>query len=183
MIIFGVGLVYALPFIPAMAGIWIQIDGIQGESSDKDHFKWIDARDIEWSVSRADAGGYPGPISKSDIKIKKSVDAASPFLFQTLVMGKSKPSAVIEVSRPTSFGDLVYYRLNLSDVFVTGLTETIDKEGMRSEEVSLSFKRLEMIYYPIDDKGGKGSPVSAIYDFEGGFSRPSDSDSGTQETQ
>ena len=111
-------------------------------------------------------GATSGSATKTDIKLKKSLDKSSPQLFHSLVTGQMKSTATVEFTRNTGIGEVVYYKLNLSDVFVTGLAQNVEGLSNSTEEVSLNFGTMEMIHYPVDPKTGKqGSPVSAYHNF------------------
>ena len=70
----------------AAVDYFLKIDGIKGESQDKNHKDEIDVTSFSWGMAQqgtASKGGGmgAGKIAVTDMKIVKEVDAASPKLF------------------------------------------------------------------------------------------------------
>lgn len=150
-----------------MAEIWLKIDGIDGESTSKAHAKWTPVNSIQWGVTNQGTFNEFPEVTKQDIIINKPLDKGTPYLFTDLVTGNRRPTATIEFTRNISTTEVVYYRLTLSDVLVTGLTQhSPDATLPPTESIALNFGKMDMIYYPTDPSTGKSLPgVSAVYDF------------------
>ena len=80
--------------------VYLQIDGIKGESTDDKHKDWIECKSVSWSVEQpksataSTGGGHTAErCEHKDIVISKLADLASPMLLQTCSAGKTIPKA------------------------------------------------------------------------------------------
>ena len=145
----------------AMSG-YLKIGDIKGESTESKHTDWIDIQSVQWGVGRAissPAGGGSREASApsiSEITITKRVDASSPAIFLNAVGGSDPVATVtLELTTSTGSGPVVFYRLTLSDVYVTGQSHSAGMDGSEiSESISLNFSKIKMEYYKVDSKGG-----------------------------
>lgn len=87
---------------PAFAPVdmFLKIDGIDGESKDADHDKWIDVLSWSWGETSSSAGAASGRRSSpgegpGTLTISKSVDKSSPKLTQACNSGRSLPKATV----------------------------------------------------------------------------------------
>jgi type VI secretion system secreted protein Hcp len=83
--------------------VYLQIDGIKGESQDDKHKDWIEVIGIHWgihqprSATASTGGGHTAErVEMSDISFSKLADLSSPILAQTGAMGKTIPKAKLE---------------------------------------------------------------------------------------
>lgn len=97
--------------------VYLQIDGIKGESQDAKHKDWIECTSVHWgilqprSATASTGGGHTAERAElKEISFTKIADLASPILMQTCAMGKTIPKAKFDfmradgngVSRPVS---------------------------------------------------------------------------------
>jgi type VI secretion system secreted protein Hcp len=75
--------------------VYVQIEGIKGESSDDKHQGWIEALHLDWGVTQprsataSTAGGHTAERAEFEVlSFLKHADLASPILLQTCAMGK-----------------------------------------------------------------------------------------------
>jgi type VI secretion system secreted protein Hcp len=80
--------------------VYLQIDGIKGESQDDKHKDWIEVIGVHWgihqprSATASTAGGHTAErVEMSDVSFSKLADLSSPILAQTCAMGKTIPKA------------------------------------------------------------------------------------------
>jgi type VI secretion system secreted protein Hcp len=78
--------------------VYLQIEGIKGESQDDKHKDWIEVRGVHWgihqprSATASTAGGHTAErVEMSDISFSKLADLASPILAQNCAAGKTLP--------------------------------------------------------------------------------------------
>ena len=94
--------------------VYLQIDGIKGESTDDKHKDWIECKSVSWSVEQpksataSTGGGHTAErCEHKDIVISKLADLASPVLLQTCSAGKTIPKARFEFMRADGQGERV----------------------------------------------------------------------------
>lgn len=83
--------------------VYLQIDGIKGESQDEAHKGWIECSSVNWSLTQpksatsSTAGGHTAErVEFTEIGVNKTADLASPILAQHCAMGKTIPKAKLE---------------------------------------------------------------------------------------
>lgn len=88
--------------------VYLQIDGIKGESGDEKHREWIECRSVSWEVkqsrsaSSSTGGGHTVErCEHGEIVISKLADLSSPVLLQTCSSGETISTARIEFMRAT----------------------------------------------------------------------------------
>lgn len=74
------------------AATFLQIKGIEGESTDKDHERWIDVLSyrsgaVPSSSGATGSGRSRGSIAMGDISITKQIDKATPKLYKAIATG------------------------------------------------------------------------------------------------
>lgn len=155
----------------ADGAIFIKFDGIDGESNDANHGKWIEILSWSWGASNAGAAGGgtgAGKVSMQDFHFTCAVSKASPKLFLACATGEHIPAVSLVFTRTLADGKPVaYYQVTLSDVLVSSLAGGRD-EGTPNrltdrpvEKVSLNFSKIEFKYLPYDDSGAPGTPEVA----------------------
>ena len=80
--------------------VYLQIDGIKGESADDTHKSWIEVSQAQWGVSQpvsspgsATGGRTTGRSEYRSLSLAKLADLASPLLMQHCSNGKTIPKA------------------------------------------------------------------------------------------
>jgi type VI secretion system secreted protein Hcp len=84
----------------AAVDMFIKIDTIDGESTDKTHGKEIDVLSWSWGASQSGSmamGGGAGKVSMQDFTFTKSLDKSSPKLFEALATGKHLKDATFVI--------------------------------------------------------------------------------------
>jgi len=131
--------------------VYLQIDGIKGESADSAHAGWIECTSVQWSMTQprsataSTGGGHTAERAElDDIRFQKLADLASPILMQTCVMGKTLPRARFEFLRADGEGQRVkYFEVELENVLIGGVTPVIHEGALLSETVSLKFSKVK----------------------------------------
>ena len=138
---------------------FLQISGIDGESTDDRHANWIDLSSMSFSL----ASQRP-----SDFHFTTGVSSATPALLLAAASGQSIPNAVVAVRRgvPNNPDFLTY---TLADVVVTSQGNDGSSTGSRQgESFALSYSRLQISYRPQRPDGSYGPPVTSCWDFVAG---------------
>ncbi len=145
--------VLSLAPVTSDAAIYIKFDGIDGESTDKDHKGWIDVQHFSWGVSRSTDEGTSNKVIPKEMVVTKELDKSSPKLFLATVTGETISKVTIRVTRPGFDGaEEVYYEMLLEDVQI--VRHTTDSKQVRTERpeevVSLMFPKVEISYTPLN---------------------------------
>lgn len=113
--------------------VYLQIDGIKGESTDSTHQGWIELTSANWGVvqprsaTASTGGGHTAErCEHRTLALTKLADLASPILMQACSMGKTIPKAKIEFMRADSDGKPIkYYDVELENVLIASMDQAV----------------------------------------------------------
>jgi type VI secretion system Hcp family effector len=147
---------------------FLRVDGangtIDGDSTDAKHPKWITVlgfdtdTSVENAVGSATGGAGAGKVDTKPFVITKSVDAASPQLYQALVTGERLDHVELDLVLPDGpDGKAVDYAVTLSNALVSDIHQfdTGTSDGHALEQVSFVYQKIE-----IKSSASDGSPSS-----------------------
>ena len=127
----------------AVADMFLKVQGVTGESDDKDHKGEIEVTSWSWGMggSRSAApGGASGKATMGELQIVKRVDQSSPTLLKYVRRHKPVQEAKLTV-RKAGKEQLEYLTIALEGVRVTSLR--IDSENTELvERLSLGFQKI-----------------------------------------
>lgn len=141
------------------ADMFMEIEGIKGESKDKTHKEAIDVLTWSWGLSNsgsfhAGGGGGAGKVSVQDLSFTKYVDRASADLHLACCNGKHMKQAKLIV-RKAGEKPLEYLLIELSECLVTAIAAGgSGGEDRLIETVTLNFAKIHFEYKVQDEKGG-----------------------------
>jgi type VI secretion system secreted protein Hcp len=152
--------------------VYLQIDGIKGESTDDKHKDWIECKSVSWSVTQpksataSTGGGHTAErVEMSDILITKLADLATPILLQTCAAGKTIPKAKLEFMRADGNGERVkYFEIQLENVLVGDVQPAVSEGDFMQENVGLKFSKVKYMYTQQKVGGGAGGNTSGGWD-------------------
>ena len=155
----------------AEVDLFLQIDGIEGESLDEDYPGSMDI--LSWSEGLAipvqidiGGGGSAGKASAQSISITKLIDRASPGLRFSLARGELLPTASIIVRKSISDNRYEMFRIDLTDVRLETVSASASSGGDRPiESLSLFFTKIRWTYTPADPTGKTGAKIIRGWDF------------------
>lgn len=143
--------------------MFLDIDGVPGESTDAAHKEWIDILSFSWGETNpaGSATGSTGDRTTErcncrDFSIVKTLDKASPKLALYCCNGKHLPEVTLEICRAD--GDKVkYMEYTLTDVIVSSVNVagTAGTEELPVEEVTFTYARIHWTYTEYDHATGK----------------------------
>ena len=167
--VFGMFIILSLISSSAFGALFLNFDGVDGDSQDADHDKWIDILTVNWniSVSVSPAGGSQKEVSKpvfSDITWTQVQDKSFPALFSRISDGTIIKSAEIDFTTSGGKGQRVFFELDFDDVILTSLSLSADANNLPAITGSFTYSKVEVTFIPQDDKGGELSPINASYD-------------------
>jgi type VI secretion system secreted protein Hcp len=152
--------------------VYLQIDGVKGESMDDTHKGWIECTGVNWgihqprSATASTGGGHTAErVELEEVSFHKIADLASPILMQTCAMGKTIPKAKFEFMRADGDGKPVkYFEIELENVLIGGVSPGIEAGSLLSEHVSLKFSKVKWKYTQQRVAGGVGGSTLGGWD-------------------
>jgi type VI secretion system secreted protein Hcp len=152
--------------------VYLQIDGVKGESADDAHKSWIECAEVLWgilqprSATSSTGGGHTAErVEMRDIVFAKVVDLASPILMQYCAMGKTIPKAKFEFMRADGDGKPIkYFEIQLENVLIGGVEPSLHAGTMLVEHVCLKFSKVKWTYTQQKIGGGAAGNTSGGWD-------------------
>ncbi|MFC5458960.1 Hcp family type VI secretion system effector [Massilia niabensis] len=152
--------------------VYLQIDGIKGESTDDKHKDWIECTAVKWGVSQprsataSTGGGHTAERCVHDeVTFTKLADLASPILLQTCSAGKTIPKAKLEFMRADGQGERIkYFEIELENVLIGAVKPDVKEGSIIEEEVKLKFSKIKWKYTQQKVTGGAGGNTSGGWD-------------------
>jgi len=147
----------------------IKFDGVDGESTHKDHKGEIDVLSWDWGVSStsqaigAGPGASRGKSVAGPFVFLHVYDRASPVLAKQCAAGKLFKDATFTATKAGE-GQKVFLKIIMKDVLVTSVQASYSADGNIAESVSLTYRDIEFVYKPQDDKGALGAEVKFGWD-------------------
>jgi type VI secretion system secreted protein Hcp len=151
--------------------MFLNIQGINGESQDSTHKDEIELLGWEWSMHQtsnmhAGSGGGAGKVTVNDLTFEHYADRASPNLMKYCLSGKHIDKVVL-VTRKAGGNPLEYHKITMEDVIVTNVNPISTQSDDRIlEHVALSFSRVKQEYVVQNAQGGSAGTISAGYDMK-----------------
>ena len=149
---------------------FLQIAGVEGESTDAKHKGWIDVDSWSWGETQptppaSGGGGGAGKVQVQDLHFTTRVSKASPKLFLACANGQHFKEARL-VGRKAGKSQQEFLTWTFTDLLVTGY-QTGGAEGadiLPTDQVSLNFAKLKVEYRAQKADGSLDAPVSAGWD-------------------
>lgn len=140
----------------------IKFDGIEGESTHKDHKGEIEVLSWHWDVhnssSPSGGGSGKGKASPGQFMFLHHYDKASPNLAKRCADGKHFPTVTV-TARKAGEGQKDFLKVTMKEVFITAVSPSGAQGGDIAESVGMSYGEIEFAYKPQDEKGGLGGEV------------------------
>ncbi len=151
--------------------IFLELEGIDGESVDSVYADKIQVISVKWSGSQSGTmheglGGGSGKSSFQDIVIEKYVDKSTPALLKHLSTGTHVPTGKLVFRKAGGEEPIEYLAIELTSILISSfeLGASVDSERDRlTEVVTLNFAEFKEIYTPQDDAGSAGAAVEFGY--------------------
>ena len=152
--------------------VYLQIDGIKGESTDSTHKDWIECKSVNWhvlqpkSATASTGGGHTAERTEhKDIVISKLADLATPLLLQNCSSGKTISKAKLEFLRADGKGDRIkYFEIELENVLISSVAPTVQQGDILTEDLSLKYSKVKWKYTQQKVGGGSGGNTSGGWD-------------------
>lgn len=152
--------------------VYLQIDGIKGESTDSTHKDWIECSSVEWEVlqpksaTASSSGGHTAErCEHTAITLSKLADLSTPLLLQNCSSGKTIPKAKFEFMRADSKGERIkYFEIELVNVLISSVAPSVSAGDILSETVGLKYSQVKWKYIQQKIGGGSGGNTSGGWD-------------------
>jgi type VI secretion system secreted protein Hcp len=135
-----------------MADIYMQIDGLKGESTDSEHKDWIEVLSFNHSITQpasasanSAGGATTGRCQHQDYSITKFVDLASPKLYELACSGKHIKSVNIEMLRSSGDKRVKYMVVAMEQVVISHVAPAGGQE-FPSESISFNYGTIKWTY-------------------------------------
>jgi type VI secretion system secreted protein Hcp len=139
---------------------FLKLDGIEGESTAKDHKGEIEVSSFSIGASGAQhgsgGGGGAGKVSFSSFTITKKLDKASPALFKAAAQGTHFKEATI-VFRKAGKGQQEFLEYKLNSVLISSIQDGTSQKASPIEQVTFKFAKIEETFL-----GRNGKPLQTI---------------------
>jgi type VI secretion system secreted protein Hcp len=147
--------------------MFLKLDGIAGESTNKGHKDEIEVLSFSWGVSNSSEigaqGRRRGRSTPSDINFVMRSNKATPLLFKACATGRHLKQGlfVIEKAGEQPFA---FYKVTLTDVLVSSFQASGSEQEV-TDAFSLAFRTLRIEEIEQTPKGTPGESVAAAFDF------------------
>lgn len=152
--------------------VYLQIEGIKGESTDTDHKDWIECKSVQWEVlqpksaTSSTGGGHTAErCEHKDIVISKLADLSTPLLLQNSSSGKTIPKAKFEFMRADAKGERIkYFEIELENILIGGVAPQVVAGDILQEQIRLKYSKVKWKYTQQKINGGSGGNTSGGWD-------------------
>ncbi|MBC7684315.1 MAG: type VI secretion system tube protein Hcp [Bdellovibrionales bacterium] len=152
--------------------VYLQIDGIKGESADYAHQGWIELTSAQWGVRQpksataSTGGGHTAErCEHRSLSITKLADLSSPIFMQTCSAGKTIPKARLEFMRADGDGKPVkYYEIELENVLIGSMDQAVHDGSILHDSIGLKFSKVKWKYTQQKIGGGAGGNTAGGWD-------------------
>lgn len=134
---------------------YLKLDGIPGESKDKNHKDEIELESWNWGVNAgvdAATKQRTGRSTLNDLNFTMRVNKASPELFLKCANGAKIKTADLTCLKAGDDGkQATYFKISLTDVYVTTYNtggSSSEHSTTLTESYSLAFTKIELAYTP-----------------------------------
>jgi type VI secretion system secreted protein Hcp len=142
------------PAVQSFFDIFLEIQGIPGESTSAAHNGSIEVLSWSWGVSQTSTGGGAGVVGRANghVTLIKRIDKATPLLFKRCVDGTPIPLATVYLTRPDG---QTYLKYELRNVMVSSIVHggDVDGDGLPDETLELTFTGAKLTYTQFDAAG------------------------------
>lgn len=153
--------------------MFLKLDGIDGESTDKVHKNEIEIESFSWGASNSGSaahggGGGAGKVSMQDFSFTTRVSRASPQLFLACASGEHIKSALLTV-RKAGGQQQDFLKVTMSDLLVSSYKAEGSSGGdadVPTDQVSLNFAKIQVSYSAQRPDGSLEGAVTAGWDLQ-----------------
>ena len=152
--------------------MFLELDGVKGESVDKAHKDKIDLLSWQWGLSNSGtfhhgSGGGSGKASFQDVSVVKFTDKATADLMLVCANGKHIAKGVL-TCRKAGEKPLEYMKITMSEILVSSYStgSAVDDER-HTETITLNFAKVKVEYFMQNANGSKEPGGEMAFDIAG----------------
>ena len=150
--LFAVALFFTRVSADASIDMFLQVEGVQGESRDSAHAGQCDVLAWSWGMSNsgtvAGGGSGAGRVSIQDLSVTKYVDKASTLLMLACAKGTHYPRVTLYLRKSGAPASQNFMVIIMEDVLVTSLnTGGSGGEDRLTENVTFNFGKVTVNYW------------------------------------
>ena len=143
----------------AKVDYFLKLEGIDGESVDKEFARWIDITSWSWGETQTGTiggggGGGAGKVQLQDFHFTAQFSKASPKLFLSCATGQHIKEATL-MGRSDRTG--VFLKIKLTDVLISSYQTGAGVENMPSDQTSLNFVKIDLNDEAFDSRTNTGA--------------------------
>jgi type VI secretion system secreted protein Hcp len=152
----------------ALADIFLELDGIKGESNDQQFKDQIDVLSYTQSFRNTGTvvggGGAAGKVSCGAVTVLKNIDRSSPSLIQKVATGQIIRDGTLTF-RTAGAKELIYYQIRMTELLVSAVDQTDNPDaGKIVEKISLNAAKYNFKYTEQKSDGSAGGSVEFGFD-------------------
>lgn len=145
---------------------FLKLDGIQGESVDKNFTNQIQVLSWGWGASQvssvaANGGSGAGKVNVSDFSVTTYFDKATPKFFKNICAGTHVKTGTMSAVKAGANGK-PYLKVEFGELFVTGIQMSAQNE-IPTVNLSFSYNDITIDYSAQDEKGNVVSTGAVSY--------------------
>ena len=144
--------------VPAAADVFFKLDGVPGESEDKEHKGEIEILSYTQTFANtakvaAGIAAAPGKVTCGAVTLLKNIDRSSVEFIRLVVTGAHVPKGVLTF-RNVGASDFAYYTITMDDVIVTSVNQVDNHDpAVIIEKVTLLADRFTFEHKAATTKG------------------------------
>ena len=151
-------------------------EGVDGESKDANHDKWIDILSLDWGAHKP-GGGSTGQSRRrgaavvEDLTLTIEYEKSSPKLQEKCLKGEVIPKLEIEQTATYGGARATYLKYELKNVLVTSFQTNAsgnDEAGPPTVVIGNNFEEIKVTYTEFDDEGSSKGNVETEFKVEKG---------------
>jgi type VI secretion system secreted protein Hcp len=151
-------------------------EGVDGESKDTNHDKWIDVLSVDWGIHKP-GGGATGQSRRrgaavvEDMTLTMEYEKSSPKLQEKCLKGEVIPKLELELTSTYGGARATYLKYELTNVMVTSYQTNAsgnDEAGPPTVVIGNNFEEVKVTYTEYDDTGSSAGNVESEFKVEKG---------------
>jgi type VI protein secretion system component Hcp len=157
-----------MPEEPAINRVFLKLAGVDGDSIDHAHLKWLDIDNWSWGIDQPRSWVAKSKRNQSaafgtpqKIRFEKPPDASSAVLLQKCVEGAYLDTGELEVWSANQTLTRALIKLKLKDVTVTSITTGTGTHGQLDDKDEIAYGVVEWDFQTLG-----GGAATGGWDFE-----------------
>ena len=153
---------------------YMKYDGIDGESQEANHAKWIDVLSFDWGIHRRESGQTGqsrrrGAAVVEDLTLTIAYEKAAPKLQEMCLKGEVIPKLEIEFSALLGRARATYLKYELKNVMITSFQTSASgtaESGRPTVVLGNNFEEVKVTYTEHDREGKSKGNVETEFRVE-----------------